>query len=305
MLKRRGAAVRALLAAVVLAAAVGGCGDRKDRDVGRVAARVDRDEITMQQVALHVPSARAMTPAQAEAAARQALERLIDQRLAVRRADDLGLDRDPRVQMLLEEARAEVLARAYAERVGEGAAKPSDEEIERYYRDNPALFAERRVYHFHELLIEVGPGQADELRGRLEAARSLDEFVDYLRERDLRFVGSQVRRSAEQLPRAALDAFARLRDGQALLTIAPGGAQVMYLVASQLQPVSLESGREAVEQLLLNERRRRRIEDDLKALRAAARIEYVGRFAEPASAAAAASVPAADAASSSASSSRD
>jgi hypothetical protein len=55
--------------------------------------------------------------------------------------------------------------------------------------------------------------------------------------------------------------------------------------------VTEEQARPAIEQYLLNERKRKLVEDDVKALRAAAKIEYVGKFAE-----AAASAPAAGAA---------
>ena len=53
-----------------------------------------------------------------------------------------------------------------------------------------------------------------------------------------------------------------------------------------------EQARPAIEQFLLNERKRKLVEDDMKALRAAAKVEFVGKFAELA-----ASAPAAGAAS--------
>ena len=59
-------------------------------------------------------------------------------------ADDLKLDRDPRVVQQLEAVRREVLARAYVEKVGEAAAKPTPEEIKKYYDEKPALFSDRR-----------------------------------------------------------------------------------------------------------------------------------------------------------------
>jgi hypothetical protein len=52
--------------------------------------------------------------------------------------------------------------------------------------------------------------------------------------------------------------------------------------------VTEEQARPAIEQYLLNERKRKLVEDDLKAMRAAAKIEYIGKFAQ-----AAASAPAA------------
>jgi hypothetical protein len=63
------------------------------------------------------------------------------------------------------------------------------------------------------------------------------------------------------------------------------GAQVIVLAGSREQPVSEEQARPAIEQFLLNERRRKLVEDEIKALRSAATLSYVGKFAEAAASA--------------------
>ena len=83
------------------------------------------------------------------------------------------------------------------------------------------------------------------------------------------------------------DAIAGLSDGQASLFPHAAGAQVLVLVGSRAQPVSLEQARPAIEQFLANERRRRIAEDEVRALRAAARVEWLGRFAASGAAASA------------------
>jgi hypothetical protein len=85
-----------------------------------------------------------------------------------------------------------------------------------------------------------------------------------------------------------LDAFAKMKDGQAAIVPTSNGAQVIVLAGSRSQPVTDEHARPAIEQFLLNERKRKLIEEDTKALRAAAKIQYVGKFAEPAASAPAA-----------------
>ena len=57
------------------------------------------------------------------------------------------------------------------------------------------------------------------------------------------------------------------------------------LAGSRSQPVTEEQARPAIEQFLLNERKRKLVEDELKGLRTGAKIDYVGKFAEAASAA--------------------
>ena len=73
-----------------------------------------------------------------------------------------------------------------------------------------------------------------------------------------------------------------MKDGQALLNPTPNGAQVIVLAGSRSQPVTLEQATPAIEQFLLNERKRELVAKDMKALRDAAKIEYVGKFAAPA-----------------------
>ena len=188
----------------------------------------------------------------------------------------------------LEAARREILARAYIDKVGEAAPKPTADEIKKYYDDKPELFRERRVYSIQEIAIEARPDQVQELRSKLGEAKSINEFVDYLKASGLRFSGNQAVRAAEQLPFNTLEAMAKMKDGQAMVVPSPTGATVIVLAGSRMQPAAEEQSRPAIEQFLLNERKRKLVEDDMKALRAATKVEFVGKFAE-----AAASAPAA------------
>ena len=279
-----------LLALAVLAGAalLAGCGEKKDKVASQTAAKINKDEVTVHQINFVLQQQRGLRPEQADTASRQILERLIDQQLALQKGDDEKVDRDPRVVQQLEAARREILARAYLEKVGERAPKPTPEEIKKYYDEKPALFLERRVYSIQEIAIEAKPEQLPELRERLADAKNINEFIEYLKAKDIRFTGNQAVRAAEQLPLNSLEAFARMKDGQAMIVPAANGVQVVLLAGSRSQPVNEEQARPAIEQYLLNERKRKLVEEDLKALRAAAKIEYIGKFAE-----AAASAPAA------------
>ena len=285
---RRWLPVAALAAAVLLA----GCGDKKEKAVSQTAVKVNRDEITVHQINFVMQQQRNLRPEQADAASKQILERLIDQQLAVQKAADMKLDRDPRVVQQLEAVRREVLARDYVEKIGEAASKPTPEEIKKYYDEKPALFSDRRIYSIQEIGIEAKPEQVPALREQLAASKNINEFVEFLKANDYKFSGNQAVRAAEQLPLNSLEAFSRMKDGQAALVPAPNGVQVVVLAGSRSQPVSEEQARPAIEQFLLNERKRKLVEEDMKAQRAAAKIEYVGKFAEAAASAPAAAAPA-------------
>jgi EpsD family peptidyl-prolyl cis-trans isomerase len=275
----------AAVAAAVASMALAGCGDKKkEAGASQTAVKVNKEEITVHQINYVLQQQRGLKPEQADAASKQILERLIDQELAVQKAEELKLDRDPRVLQQLEAAKREVVSRAYIEKAGEAASKPTPEEITKYYEEQPALFKDRRVYSLQEIAIEASPEQIPALKGRLEASKNIAEFVEYLKANDFRFSGNQAVRAAEQLPLASLQTFANMKDGQALLNVSPTGAQVIVLAGSRSQPVTLEQARPAIEQFLLNDRKRDIIAKDLKAMRDAATIQYVGKYGEAASA---------------------
>lgn len=293
---RRASRFGSCLTLVALAASltlIAGCGDKsKEKGATQTAVKVNKEEITIHQINYVLQQQRGLKPEQAEVASRQILERLIDQELAVQKASELKLDRDPRVVQQMEAARREILARAYAEKTGEAAAKPTDAEIKAYYDAKPALFAARRVYSLQELTIEAKPEQVAALREQLAAAKNVNDFVEYLKSNNYRFAGSQAVRPAEQLPLNLLDTFAQLRDGQAVLLPSATGAQVVLVAATRSEPVDEARAKPIIEQFLLNDAKRKLVESDIKALRAAAQIEYSPKFA-PAAEGAASAVPAA------------
>ena len=71
----------------------------------------------------------------------------------------------------------------------------------------------------------------------------------------------------------------------ALLAASPNGAQVVVLAGSRSEPVDEARARPAIEQFLLNDAKRKLVDADMKAMRAAAKIEYAGKFAEAAASA--------------------
>ncbi len=68
-----------------------------------------------------------------------------------------------RCSLALENSRREILARAYVEQITSAVPKPTTEEAKKYYAENPALFAERRIYNLQEIVLPATAGVAAEL----------------------------------------------------------------------------------------------------------------------------------------------
>jgi EpsD family peptidyl-prolyl cis-trans isomerase len=265
--------------ALVAMALVAGCGHKDEQSATQTAAKVNKEEVTVHQINAVLSQQRGLRPEQADEASRRALERLIDQELAIQKASELKLDRDPRVMQAIDAARRDIIARAYVDKLGEGAPKPTPAEIKQYYEEHPALFKQRKAYQFQEVAIEADAARIEALRPKLAAARTFADFVEPLRAAGVKFSATQAVRTAEQVPLAMLPAVAQMKDGSAMLTPVPNGVAALYLVASRSEPVDEERAARTIEQFLLNERKRKLLADDMKAMRAAAKIEYLGKFA--------------------------
>lgn len=263
-----------------------GCDEKKkekERPQSQVAARVGAHEITLAQIRLVLeqqqPPLRAQ---QLDDASRQVLARLIDQRLLVDEGERLEIDREPRVRERLDAARREVIARAVAERIGEGVDPPTPDELAAYYRSHPELFEQRRIFMLQELAIEMPPQQIERVRQQLQAAQSIDAFVARLQADGHRHAATRVVRAAEQFAPAALQAFARLHDGESILTPIQNGVLVSTLIGSRAESLTLDQASPVIAKLLLAERQRKRLELQLQALHKKTRIEFRGRFAQAA-----------------------
>ncbi|MEN9416489.1 MAG: hypothetical protein RI988_109 [Pseudomonadota bacterium] len=281
---RRVVRVASVVSLPLVVAILAGCGDKEGAPVAtQTAAKVNKQEVTVHQVSHLVSQQRGLKPEQAEAASKQALERLVDQHLAIQRAEELKLDRDPRVLQALDAARRDVLERFYLERVAEAAPRPSAEEVRQYFESKPNLFSRRKVYSLQEIAIQVAPDRIELLGKKLQGSRNIGEFVESLKRDGIKFGVTQAVRPAEQIPLAAIDQLARMSDGEAYLEPTPTGASVTVVVASRLEPAELKQAEPVIEQFLHNERKRKVIEDDRRSLRAAASIQYMGKFAQDAS----------------------
>src|SRR5947208_9635551 len=256
------------LSFLIFATALTGC-DRvaADRADPQLVARVNGIEISARQVRTGgAPSVA------------QAVEKIIDRELLVQKALEAGLERDPLVKDSIDSARRQVLAQAYLERAAGAAAQPSREEVRAFYAENPALFAERRVYRMRELLVSVPAEMIDVLRAQAARSSDLDELAAWLKARNAQFSAATETQPAEQLPLAFLPQLARMKPGEIAVFATPAGAQVVQLLQAEAAPLAPGEAQALIEQFLAGKKRLEIAADEVKRLRAAARIEYVAQF---------------------------
>lgn len=287
----RTASTLLVTAAVLALSACGGDGGGDEKKATQVAAKVNSDELTVHQINAALPRMNNPTEAQVKVATKQVLERLIDQQLLIQKAMENKLDRDPNVLTALENSRREILARAYVERVMSGASNPDDAQVRAFYNEHPELFSERRVYRLQEVAIEATGEALEELKKALPPMKTLQDVADYVRAKGLRARSNASVRAAEQLPMEFAKRVAKLPDGEVVAVPGPRGVAVIQILQSQVQPLNEEQSKPFITQFLQNKARMELAQSELKSLRAAAKVEYVGDFGQPVEGADAAPAP--------------
>lgn len=259
--------MREIALALMVLAMPTGCEKAAADRSGQLVARVNGIGISMQPP-------QAATPV----AAAQALEKIIERELLVQRALAAHLDRDPQVQESIESARRQVLAQAYLERSVSPAAGSSRDEVRAFYQENPALFAERRVYRLRELAVPGSADMVEVLRAEVARARGFDALAAWLRGRNAGFRIEALTQPAEQLPLAYLPQLARMKPGELAVFATPAGASVIELVQAEHAPLAEAQAAPLIEQFLAGRRRLETAAAEVKRLRELATIEYLGEF---------------------------
>lgn len=287
-------ALRASALAALMVLSLNACSKKEEGaaagagEATQVAAKVGDSEISVHQInqvlgraPLRDPSKEAL-----QAASKQVLERLIDQQLAVDAATAENLHRSPEVIAAIEAARRDVLARAYLQKFAGTVTKATPEEVATYYREHPALFSERRVFNLQELRI-AEPGELlAEVRKLTEQGKRIEEIAAFLREKNVRFTGGTATRPAEQLPLELLPKVHALKDGEYLILQNGKAATVIRVAGSQQTPMTEEKARPAIEQFLNNRRISEAVAAEMKRMRGATTVTYMGDFNKPAAPAA-------------------
>jgi EpsD family peptidyl-prolyl cis-trans isomerase len=280
-------------ATVAMALAVVACGgDGGAKKATQVVAKVNDDELSIHQINFVLQRTRGIPPERAAEARKEVLERLIDQALAVQGAKESKLDRDAEIMQRLEAARRDVLARAYMERVAAQVPRPDAAEVSKFFADNPALFAERRIWRLNEIVLPGQPPNWATLSKQLASVKTAAEAADLLRRAGIdSAVATNVARGSEGIPLEVLPRFARLKDSE--VAIFQNGPQLVIaeIRSSQPAPLDAKQAGPAIEQFIMNRRRTEAAQAEMKRLRDGAKIDYKGDFAEGAPAPATRSTP--------------
>ncbi len=263
-----------LIPVLIIAAVLAGCGEKAKST--QVAAKVNSEEITVSQVNGALASL-PVTPGKTVDEARQeVLDNLIVQKLANQQAIKAKLDRTPAVMQAIDNAKNTILARAYMDPIVAGIAKPTSEDVHKFYIEHPELFSARHIYNLRELEVETKPELAASIRDQVGKGEGLDAIAAWLKDKNIPSTIQTGVKSAEQLPLEMVTRLSKMAAGQLMVVEFNKTISVLQVVATKIEPVEEAVVSASIQEYLSNSRKKEALDKEIKALKAAAKIEYIG-----------------------------
>lgn len=264
-----------LLAASVLT----GCGDKGDKPkTSQVAAKVNSDEITISQVNSALANVQATPGKTAEEAKQEVLNNLIVQNLADQQAIKMKLDRNPAVMQAIESSKNMILARAYMDPIMSGIAKPTSEDVHKFYTEHPELFSDRHIFNIRELEIESKPEVKETVLEMVNSGKTEDAIEAWAKSKDIKTSVQNGVKSSEQLPLDMLAKISKLEVGKKMLIDMGKSVSVLAILNAKAEPVTEAAATTAIQEYLNNAHKKETLENEIKSLKAGAKIEYFGDF---------------------------
>jgi EpsD family peptidyl-prolyl cis-trans isomerase len=247
----------------------------------QVVATVNGEEITVMQLnrVLERTGVREVTPD----VRRRAIDSLTSEALLVQAALDAKIDRDTAFVQSLENARRQLLAQIFAERMVYPKTVVTAAEISDYYDSEPLLFANRRKFRvttFRAADADLTP----QVESALKQVKSVDEVRGILDARGIKYETQLASISPEQLPVDELPTFAKASVGDLFINPAENGSVLLMSVTGidDDVPLTLERAKPLIEEYLRNSRNRQATDAYLERARASAKIVYASPADAPA-----------------------
>lgn len=268
--------------AILLIGVLAGCGEGGKKPSTQVVAKVNGQEITVHQVNHVLQRLGAINETQAKEAGKQVLVGLVEQEAVLQTALEQKLDRDPNVVQAIDAARRQILVQAYLEKQAKGSP-PSPDDISKYFDAHPELFEHRKMFRFNEIIALPRPEQADAVRGEVErSGNDLTRVARWLKEQKIAFRAGPGERASEQVPTELLPTVGQMKEGDIATVNMQSGLGILQFVSAREQPVTKEQAKPVIERFLVNQKRMELAQAEVKRIKDAAKVEYLGAFAEQA-----------------------
>ncbi|WP_269769693.1 EpsD family peptidyl-prolyl cis-trans isomerase [Sphingomonas sp. MA1305] len=263
-----------LVSCVAIAVALSGC---QKKATGQVAAVVNGDEITLQEVNGALRNANIPDGAEKDKARAAVVQRLIDKRLIEQQAKAAGTDRDPEFLTRQREVDQALLLEFYAKRVQDTLRVPDKSAIDKFISDHPLNFAGRTIFSVDQIRFPAPTDQS--VIAGMKDLHTLQAIMDYLTGKGIKFDRGASKVDSAQVPPQMMQQVLALPPGEPFIVPTPQGVVASVITGKEVQPLAPEQAQPMAVQMMRAQELDKVIQQRLKDARAKAKIEYQPGFA--------------------------
>lgn len=240
-----------------------------------VAAKVNEDVISKDLLDQLTRGALVNSVFPVDRVREEVLNGLVNEHLLAQEATKTGIDKDAQIVKALQKLPAEVLANQLVDSRLDKLPLPNPQRIQKYLAENPDYFADRKVFHFSQIMIAKSPFDHFQIaKQELKSLNSVEEISKHLKQLGWDTSVATVWAASDEVNPVFLTELKKLTSGGK--TILPAGnAMLAVLVkhAAYAEPMhTAEAERMARFRLAQDDQRAAR-EELIKQLRSQANIQ--------------------------------
>ncbi|WP_337180128.1 hypothetical protein [Sphingopyxis granuli] len=244
---------------------------------GQVAAVVNGEEITLQEVNAELGNVNIPDGVDKKVVQQAALERVVERRLLAQAARDEGLDKTPDYLLRERQLRDALLVQLMGQKAQRAQRVPEQAEIDKFVADNPDMFADRKIFAIDRIQFPL-PKDMGALKA-LENDHSMEAVAAHLQELGIKFARADAQMDSAQVGKQRMQQIRALPAGEPFIAPENGMVTVAVIKSERAVPLTGDAARPLAVQAIQNQQLTSAMQDRLKQARAAAEIKYQPDFA--------------------------
>jgi EpsD family peptidyl-prolyl cis-trans isomerase len=260
------------------AALLAGC--HKGVPEGQVAATVNGEEVTLQELNTEIQASNVPQGMDKQVAQREALQHIIDRKLLLAAARDKKIDKSPEFQAQKQRTDELLLAQNYAKQQLAAVPVPNDGDISKFMADHPNAFASRETLQLDQIRFRPTAGDIKKL-AVIQSDHSLDAVAAHLNSLGIKFDRVKAGLDTAQVPTDLIKEINGLPPGEPFVLPTNGIITVNAVIGHQSIATDPTQARQGAVGAWRQQQFTKLISDQLKTLRDGAKITYQNGFAPP------------------------
>ena len=248
---------------------------------GQTVAIVNGEEITAAELNAELANAKIPEGADKDQARTRVLQAIIDRRLLAQQAKTDGIDKSPEFLNRQRRATEDLLINMFASRQIDTAQLPANSEIEKFQAARPWVFSQREQWNLDQLRFQMPADAAT--RTKLDKAKTMEEVVKVLTDANIAFTRQKNKLDTAVIPQNLYGQLAAAARASEPFIIPIGNQAVASTIVSrEPAPITGEQARPIAVAAMRREQASQLMQNRLKSIRDAAKIEYKEGYAPPA-----------------------